>query len=397
MRILIAHEAPAGGGGVESYLAAIMPALLARGHQLAFLCDTSRTHEGPTRLDGLTPAFSAADDGLPQAVERVRSWGPDVCFSHNMGRLELEERVMSFAPVVKMMHGYFGTCVSSQKAHAFPRMQACSRTFGLPCLGLYMPRRCGQLRPALMMQQFRWTSRQHGLFDRYEHVVVASSHMAREYERHGVNAEHLTVAPLFATEPSAPTPRVPPLEPTVLFLGRMTRLKGGDVLIHAAEHASRLLGKPVRLLFAGNGPAEEPWRELARRLKVEATFCGWLAGKERTDVLRRASLIAVPSLWPEPFGLVGLEAAVHGVPAIAFDTGGIGEWLHDDVNGRLVGEAGSAEALGSALAQVLTGTIELERLGQGALRVASTLTSAAHLDIIGKTLGRAALSSQALA
>jgi glycosyltransferase involved in cell wall biosynthesis len=396
MRILIAHEASAGGGGVESYLAAIMPALQARGHHLAFLCDTSRAHEGPTRLDGLTPVFSAADDGLSQATERARSWGPDVCFSHNMGRLELEERVMSFAPVVKMMHGYFGTCVSSQKAHAFPRMQACSRTFGLPCLALYMPRRCGQLRPALMMQQFRWTSRQHGLFDRYQHVVVASSHMAREYGRHGVNREHLTVAPLFATEPSAPTPRALPLEPTVLFLGRMTRLKGGDVLIHAADHASRLLGKPVRLLFAGNGPAEEPWRELARRLKVEATFCGWLAGPARTDVLRRASLIAVPSLWPEPFGLVGLEAAVHGVPAIAFDTGGIGEWLHDDVNGRLVCEAGSPEALGSVLAQVLTGTIDLERLGQGALRVASTLTSAAHLDIIEKTLGRAALPSQAL-
>ena len=396
MRILIAHEAPAGAGGVESYLAAIMPALLERGHQLAFVCDTSRAHEGPTRLDGLSPAFSAADEGLSQAVERVRSWAPDVCFSHNMGRLDLEERVMSFAPVVKMMHGYFGTCVSSQKAHAFPRMQACSRTFGLPCLALYMPRRCGQLRPALMVHQFRWTSRQLGLFDRYAHVVVASRHMAREYGRHGVNAEHLTVAPLFATEASAALPRVAPQEPTVLFLGRMTRLKGGDVLIHAADHASRLLGKPVRLLFAGNGPSEEPWRELARRLKVEATFCGWLTGAARTAALRRASLIAVPSLWPEPFGLVGLEAAVHGVPAIAFDTGGIGEWLHDDVNGRLVSEPGNPEALGRALAQVLNGT-ELERLGQGALRVARSLTSAVHVDIIEKTLGHAALTSRALA
>jgi glycosyltransferase involved in cell wall biosynthesis len=153
----------------------------------------------------------------------------------------------------------------------------------------------------------------------------------------------------------------------------------------------------VRLLFAGNGPSQEPWRELAGRLNVRATFFGWLDGAARSDVLRRASLIAVPSLWPEPFGLVGLEAAVHGVPAIAFDTGGIGEWLHDDVNGRLVREPGSSEAFGSALAQVLTGTIELERLGQGALRVASTLTSAAHLAIIERTLGRAVLSSQALA
>jgi glycosyltransferase involved in cell wall biosynthesis len=397
MRILIAHETPAGGGGVESYLAAIMPALAARGHDVAFLCDNTRAHEGPTRLDRLTPVVSIADIGLPAAMQRIREWRPDVCFSHNMRRLEVDALLMSLGPVVKMMHGYFGTCVSGQKSHAFPGVKACERQFGLPCLGIYLPRRCGQLRPALMIEQFRWASRQRKLFDRYAQVVVASGHMAREYARNGIAAARLTAAPLFATTTSTQEPRIAPSEPTVLFLGRMTRLKGGDVLIHAAAHASGLLGKAVRLLFAGNGPAEQPWRELARRMKVDATFSGWVVGSERTAVLRSASLIAVPSLWPEPFGLVGLEAAVHGVPAIAFDTGGIAEWLRDDVNGRLVSEAGSAEALGSAMAQVLTGHLELERLGEGALRVASTLTLAAHLDIIEETLGRAALSSRALA
>jgi glycosyltransferase involved in cell wall biosynthesis len=397
MRILIAHETPSGGGGVESYLSAIMPGLLARGHELAFICDNPRAHEGPTRLDRLTPVVSIADSGLSRAMDEMRDWRPDVCFSHNMRRLEADERLMSISPVVKMMHGYFGTCVSSQKAHAFPGVTACSRTFGLPCLGLYLPRRCGQLRPALMIEQFRWTSRQHGLFDRYAHIVVASSHMAREYVRNGLEAARVTAAPLFPTEASGQLPRVPPAEPTVLFLGRMTSLKGGDILIRAAAHASRLLGRSVRLLFAGNGPSEQPWRELARRLDVAATFHGWVAGSDRTALLRSASLIAVPSLWPEPFGLVGLEAAVHGVPAVAFDVGGIGEWLHDDVNGRLVNAPGSATAMGIAIADVLTGTRHLTRLGQGALDVASALTSGAHLEIVERVLARAAAQTAALA
>ena len=88
---------------------------------------------------------------------------------------------------------------------------------------------------------------------------------------------------------------------------------------------------------------------------------------------------------------------MHGVPAVAFDVGGIGEWLHDDVNGRLVSEAGSSTALGSAMAQMLTGTLQLARLGQGAIRVASELTLGAHLDSVENVLTRAARSSQALA
>ena len=162
----------------------------------------------------------------------------------------------------------------------------------------------------------------------------------------------------------------------------MTAIKGGDILIRAAAYVARLLAKPVRLAFAGNGPAEESWRTLAREQNVDAVFHGWVAGDARTALLRSASLIAVPSLWPEPFGLVGLEAAVHGVPAVGFDVGGIGEWLRDDVNGRLVPEVGSSSALGSAIGRMLTSTSELVRLGDGAVRVASELTLDAHLATV---------------
>jgi glycosyltransferase involved in cell wall biosynthesis len=94
----------------------------------------------------------------------------------------------------------------------------------------------------------------------------------------------------------------------------------------------------------------------------------------------------VPSLWPEPFGLVGLEAAAHGVPAVAFDTGGISEWLTDGVNGRLVSEYGSAEALGAVLADLLRDSVQLQKLGHGAACAARRLSLPAHVDAIERIL-----------
>ena len=92
MRILIAHEAAVGGGGVESYLAAVIPAIVVAATHIAFLHHRSRGRAGPTRLqfDGI-PQFSVEDDGFEARLARIATWQPDVCFSHNMGPLDVDK------------------------------------------------------------------------------------------------------------------------------------------------------------------------------------------------------------------------------------------------------------------------------------------------------------------
>ena len=76
----------------ESYLAALMPALEARGHRLAYLHHNPRAEAGPTRLvEARRTSVSVADEGLDRAIQQVRTWQPDVCFSHNMRALEVDE------------------------------------------------------------------------------------------------------------------------------------------------------------------------------------------------------------------------------------------------------------------------------------------------------------------
>src|SRR5687767_10132405 len=163
MRILVANEARAGGGGVETYLASLVSGLEARGHETALLYANSAADEGPTRIV-TRDAWSVADSGFERAAAAVRAWRPDVCFSHNMRLLEVDEALTAEWPTFKMMHGYFGACVSGHKAFSFPTRQPCPRICGPGCLVYFLPRKCGQLRPDVMAAQYRWARRQQRLF-----------------------------------------------------------------------------------------------------------------------------------------------------------------------------------------------------------------------------------------
>src|SRR5207247_2774525 len=117
--------------------------------------------------------------------------------------------------------------------------------------------------------------------------------------------------------------------------------------------------------MAGEGPQRRDWEGLARRLKLSCTFTGWLDGDEKTQLLAKATILALPSIWPEPFGLVGLEAAALGVPAVATRSGGVGDWLQDGVNGVLVPAPATPRSFGDALAEVLGDRARWDGCGKG--------------------------------
>jgi glycosyltransferase involved in cell wall biosynthesis len=376
MKIVVAQDALHAEGGVESYLAAIIPALRRRGHSIALLF---------VRRGGAAPLVGAVDgpsvgidaQHIDWAIAELRAWGPDVCFSNNMAPLDVERRALAEWPVVKFMHGYFGTCVSALKTHEFPSGVACHRTLGPACLALYGPRHCGALTPAALVNGYRWARAQQRLLPQYAAVIVASDYMREEYVRHGAPSERLVLIPLFPSLPvQSPVGR--PGNDSILFLGRMTSLKGGDVLIKAVSHAASDLRRPIRLVMGGDGPQRAAWKRLATELRVDAEFPGWLDESRRIDALSKASVLAVPSIWPEPFGLVGLEAAARGVPAVAFDTGGIDQWLRHDVSGLLVPPGESYRGMARALAVVLDKPGVRDRLSGGAIATAREMSLDAH-------------------
>jgi glycosyltransferase involved in cell wall biosynthesis len=391
VRILVANDGLNDQGGVQTYLDSVMAGLAERGHEVAFLHNSQPEGDAPPEL----PHFALRKTGLAQAAESIRAWCPDVCFSHNMRFLSVERKLLDLMPVVKFMHGYLGTCLSGHKMHEFPRAAPCTRGLGTACLALYLPRRCGSARPSKMIRQLRWAFRQRNLFPQYAAVVVASQHMKKEFVTSGISESKIRVLPLFSVAPIGAQGSADPdpsNTPAVLFLGRMTSLKGGDQLIRAVAEVRSRTGQAIRLTMAGDGPRRSQWEDMAKRLAVEAEFTGWVDEGRRRQLLEQSCLLAVPSVWPEPFGLVGLEAASVGVPAVAFDVGGIREWLNDGVNGYLVpADPPSHGALATALIRAIADRDQLRLMGDRAKLVAGRMSLASHLEKLEQVLAQASV------
>jgi glycosyltransferase involved in cell wall biosynthesis len=81
----------------------------------------------------------------------------------------------------------------------------------------------------------------------------------------------------------------------------------------------------------------------AKDAGIEIEVEGWLVGEKLRQAYARAKVVALSSVWPEPFGLVGIEAMAQGKPVVAFDCGGIRQWLNHGRSGFAVPHGDIAE------------------------------------------------------
>jgi phosphatidylinositol alpha-1,6-mannosyltransferase len=158
--------------------------------------------------------------------------------------------------------------------------------------------------------------------------------------------------------------------PRVLFVGRLVRRKGADLLLEA--FAPLLSSFPsLKLDIVGDGPEMSALRNQASKLGIDKAvdFHGALYGQNLWRQYARASFLVMPSRSSrddiEGFGTVFLEAGVFGVPSVGTRTGGIPEAVIDGVTGRLV-NADDVEGLTKVLFELLSNPVERQRLGEGA-------------------------------
>lgn len=206
-------------------------------------------------------------------------------------------------------------------------------------------------------------------------LTVLSRYMRAELVVAGVDARRVSVVPGFVhgLDPGA----APSGLPCVLFVGRLVEAKG----VRDAVAAWRRSGVDLPLVLAGTGPLRA---ELAARAESGEgpglEVRGWVERERLSGLYRRARALLLPSRWQEPFGMVGLEALSFGVPVVAWESGGIGEWygpglvewgdvpalaraLQDTVHRRVTPPAGFEQAGAIARLLALYRSVATEQYG----------------------------------
>jgi len=176
-----------------------------------------------------------------------------------------------------------------------------------------------------------------GFFPNATRQVIPNSHGLTLAELDRRRRDKLTENPVNTTSVHA------------LYLGRLEDIKGVDLLCAAFERCVARFPQ-LHLDIAGWGTLEPILRERYGQ-HAQITFHGTVLGQDKARLLSQSDVLVVPSVWPEAFGIVILEAYSYGRPSIVARSGGMPELVRQGETGFVL-TPGDAQALADALCRI---------------------------------------------
>jgi glycosyltransferase involved in cell wall biosynthesis len=165
-------------------------------------------------------------------------------------------------------------------------------------------------------------------------LVVGTNFLKEQLLQGGLDAQRISVL-LPAPPPTKPFPRST-FGPRnlIVYVGPIQRPCGVSVLLESLA----LIRTPFECVLVGDGSYRPFCERLSRRMGLDhrVRFLPGLPVEGLAKLYSESTLLAISSLQPEPLAPVGLQAMHHGLPVVAFDQGGIRDWLSDGENGYLV-------------------------------------------------------------
>ena len=202
--------------------------------------------------------------------------------------------------------------------------------------------------------------------------IAVSQFVARAHHPRGI---HATVIPNFADSQPSAAPRPLEARDGILFLGALSEEKGILDVLDVARH-----DRALRVVIAGRGPLRERVAAEAATLS-NVEFRGQLDSPAVADAIAAARIVVVPSQWEEPGSLVALEAMAAGTPIVAYQRGGLGEYVTASGAGVVIDA--DWRLLESTCVQLLADIDLWSRCATAGLQASRTMFSrAAHTEAV---------------
>ncbi len=398
MRIFLVNDRWGADGGSEVVLSSLIAALRDRGHTLR-LCVSSIADDAP-RLPADVEIAHVPWRGIREASDprngdlvhqAAAAFQPDVVYAHNVFDHSVVNRLQSW-PFVWHNHDHRVHCLNGNRRYR--RSGAiCSSPLGSACIVHAVTEHCGDGPNRRTLELLRLRKKLLKTLRGSEGVVVFGEYLKSILQANGFAADRiLVVPPLIRYWHVGEPPSYPAHEGsrTVVFVGRLIRDKGVDDVLWLGR---RLIesGLNARVVVAGKGQLRSLVIDAAERPDSGIEYRGECSAADLSQLLAEASVIVVPSRWPEPFGLAGPEALLHGRPVVAYRVGGIANWLVDGVNGLAV-QCGDRATLFEAVRTLLETPARAAAMGaRGATIARERYAPAASLEALEHFLVRAIL------
>jgi glycosyltransferase involved in cell wall biosynthesis len=338
MRIILVNKYTYVTGGADLHCIEVASGLRERGHSVAFLSTyhrsnnehagifvplvvSNRTRESATNRKAVRIARMAIWNPVAEeaTLELLASFHADIMHIHKLyPQLSVAPVVIAARaglPLVQTVHDYEFIAAShmDHEGYRIDRDETSVRY------------------RALNTALFAIKKRRH--VPKISEWISVSRSTAAFYARHNIET---TVLPNFTDLPDRRLPDGDPVIPSfakrkgVLFIGRLSEEKGLRDVLELARHID-----PLPIVIAGDGPLVDEVRH-AERMFPNVTYRGKLGREQVVEHLRAARLVVMPSLWQEPGPLAALEAMAAGTPVVAYDNGGLGEYIADAGAGVVV-------------------------------------------------------------
>lgn len=333
MVILHVHDSLGFAGGAEQYLFNVASELAKAGHTnyLMYLeASGSACQEfaGPFK-EIYQYLEAAAESTLPKIdIVYVHKW--------NLPFERVKSALGSSCPTFQFIHDHDLLCLRTHKSFYFSG-NACYFPIGLRCLGClpFSPK----VRNWSLSQMINpLHTQKESLVALQEHtaIVVGSTYLQEQFSRNGFASEHVLVNPLFTDYVPAfhsfPQDEIPSL----LYVGRLDRGKGLDLLLASLAKVK----KRFRLFVVGEGKSRKEFTRFAQQYRLDNSvkFLGPVAHSALPPLYEAARMVIIPSRSPETFGLAAIEAMAHGRPPVAFRVGALREVIEHGQDGLLAEE-----------------------------------------------------------